>query len=279
MTLIVLSETELAIIESIRVAGAKSWDLKEFAKIKSRIKDHYRKLQSQQCCYCRKNFHGEFNMVIDVEHILPKSHPKFVKYMYEPFNFSAACKRCNMFIKKNDISFLEDVDETEKTPRSSSNYKFIHPNLDKYFEHLAYDVSMRNDKKLIKYTPMNSSSKGSYTYTYFKLHQLEIDSINENQGVSESPLISPAIEPDLAQQIVGALKEKNESLPNTQQSHSLTFNSYLQHDAPPFPYLEYLPLKNTTLSSILTFSPKIKESQNNPPILNLPSPPDLNDKE
>ena len=59
----------------------KVWDHANLTELKSRIKQHYRNNMGELCCYCRKNFHGEFNMVIDIEHILPKKH-------FEMFEFT-----------------------------------------------------------------------------------------------------------------------------------------------------------------------------------------------
>lgn len=88
-----------------------------------------------------------------------------------------------MKVKGQDITFLNDPAVANEAPEDSVNYKFIHPNLDEYFDHLGYDSIIKNNKKLIKYTVVNSSPKGKYTYDYFKLRELEIDTLNAAQGI------------------------------------------------------------------------------------------------
>ena len=50
----------------------KGWDDDLFKSLKAKIKDEFLK-DEKQCCYCAKDFMGEFKLVIDIEHILPKS--------------------------------------------------------------------------------------------------------------------------------------------------------------------------------------------------------------
>ena len=103
------------------------WDDQGLALVKQKIKTQYRGLLGEQCCYCRKNIHGEFKMVLDIEHILPKS--KYLQFSLSPFNLSVSCKKCNMNIKGEDISFLKDPIIAHDEPENVDNYKFIHPKL------------------------------------------------------------------------------------------------------------------------------------------------------
>lgn len=191
-------------IASIKLAineGGKIWDSKHLDGLKKKIKAHYRTHQGEQCCYCRKNSHGEFNMVLDIEHILPKGRTQFRKFMFNIINLSVSCKRCNMLVKKDDISFITETADFENTPFDSANYKFIHPNVDKYFQHLIYEVSIKNDVTMIKYSVVASSYKGAFTYKYFKLNELEIDSFNRSQGLDENVEISNSIASDIALEV------------------------------------------------------------------------------
>lgn len=189
---------------SIRLAiseGGDIWNSGHLTQLKRKIKNHYRDIQGEQCCYCRKNSNGEFNMVLDIEHILPKGRPEFKKFMFRIQNLSVACKRCNMSVKKDDISFTSDQADFSIEPFLSGNYKFIHPNVDAYFDHLSYDVTIRNDQTMIKYTAVNGSAKGEFTYDYFRLNELEIDSFSQAQGVQEMPEVSNSIDDDIAHEI------------------------------------------------------------------------------
>jgi len=96
-------------ISNIQIAireGGKIWSSPHIAGFKRSIKDYYRVQQNEQCCYCKRVTVGEFRMVLDIEHILPKGNQAYRKYMFEPKNLSIACKRCNMKIKKQDVSFV-----------------------------------------------------------------------------------------------------------------------------------------------------------------------------
>ncbi|MCW3104219.1 MAG: hypothetical protein JWO09_2659 [Bacteroidetes bacterium] len=192
-------------IETAIKAGGKIWDHEDLLEFKAKLKEYYRDQQGEQCCYCRKNSHGEFKMVLDIEHILPKS--KFKHYMFHTYNLSISCKRCNMSIKNEDVSFVTDMDVALKDGNNSNLYRFVHPNLDDYFSHLKYFTKTVNQQKIIKYKVVADSSKGKFTYDYFKLSELEIDTINVAQGVKKAEPLSDAINPAIAQRIEELLKK------------------------------------------------------------------------
>ncbi|SDR02394.1 hypothetical protein SAMN05421664_3160 [Chryseobacterium soldanellicola] len=172
---------ELQIIEKVKSEGDDIWKNKLLEPIKRKIKLYYRTNNSEQCCYCRRDFQDEFNYVIDIEHILPKGNILFTEYMFEIDNLNISCKRCNMNIKNDRIDFIVDISKIKPDYKISNKYYFIHPNFDNYFEHIDYEVSIRNNKKLIKY--ITKSDKGRYSYTYFHLERIEIDTFSEAQGV------------------------------------------------------------------------------------------------
>lgn len=201
-----INSEDLANIEAAIAAKGKIWENKLLNDFKRKIKIYNRYKQNEQCCYCRKNFKGEFNMVIDIEHILPKNQYKHL--MFATYNLSISCKRCNMNIKKEDISFLTDIVSVNANPTDSNLYKIIHPNFDNYFTHLEYHTQTINDKKIIKYKIVADSSKGQFTYNYFQLTELEIDSINKAQGLKEIEELSDAIDPKIAKRIENLLKNK-----------------------------------------------------------------------
>lgn len=117
-----INSQDLANIEAAIEAGGKIWDNDLLKDFKSKIKAYNRHKQKEQCCYCRKNFEGEFNMVIDIEHVLPKRH--FGHLMFAIYNLSISCKRCNMNIKNDDISFITDTEAitTNPTHQNTANY-------------------------------------------------------------------------------------------------------------------------------------------------------------
>lgn len=177
-------------IREVRAAielGHTSWtkysgDNYEISTLKQKIKRLALERTGHKCCYCRKNLFGEFGYVIDIEHILPKS--KFLNYMFVMKNLSASCKRCNMQIKGNKVDFLNRNEvEVRKKPFISSNYKFIHPNIDKYIRHLKLIQHQEGDEIFLKYVVINSSDKGQFTYEYFALNRVEIDTFQKIQGI------------------------------------------------------------------------------------------------
>ncbi|MRG45345.1 HNH endonuclease [Chitinophaga sp. SYP-B3965] len=175
----VLSSEEIHLIEAAVKRGGDIWNDETLLDIKRKIKLYCLGLTTDQCCYCRTDFTAEFMMVIDIEHVLPKSI--FGAFMFELFNLSVSCKRCNMNIKRERTDFLLDVNQVHLQPQNAGQYFFSHPNLDNYFDNIEYFFTARNDKKIIKYTPL--TDKGRFTYDFFKLNQKEVETLNEAQGV------------------------------------------------------------------------------------------------
>lgn len=185
-------------------AGGDIWESPLIADFKQKAKAYYRDLLEEQCCYCRKNTHGEFKMVLDIEHVLPKS--KYPQYMFATFNLSVSCKRCNMSIKREDVSFVTDLTQIDANPQEKGLYKIIHPNEDNYFDHLSYFTQTIDNKKIIKYKIVNDSDKGQFTYDYFKLSELEVDSINQAQGLQNDEKITNLIDTTTAKEIEDLLR-------------------------------------------------------------------------
>jgi len=174
------SEDELLIEECIN-AGHKSWEDTRLDSLKSRIKEHFKTKQKNVCCYCSRNIYGEFNMVLDIEHILPKH--KYTKYMFSIENLALSCKRCNLNIKGQKTDFLIDSFSSSKEPFEKENYLFIHPNFDVFKDHLQYIHNQEDDEVMVFYRVKNESKKGFFSYNYFKLEMLEINSFNRAQGI------------------------------------------------------------------------------------------------
>lgn len=202
-----ISEEDIVNIEKAVAEGGDIWNNILVKDFKSRVKEYYRKIENEQCCYCKKNFQGEFSMVIDIEHILPKGKPEFRNLMFVLTNLNIACKRCNMKIKGTKTDFIFDINTTANNHTDSDNYKFIHPNVDNYFDHLSVYNHSENNKKLIKYKVIADSSKGKYTYKYFKLNELEVDCINQAQGLVEKAQFSEKIDASIQERLRKAFKD------------------------------------------------------------------------
>ncbi|MBG0613194.1 HNH endonuclease [Enterobacter hormaechei] len=159
--------------------GGDVWYNKKLAGVKKNIKKHF-KDKCLRCCYCQRSFKGEFDLVIDIEHILPQS--LYAKYMFFPKNLSIACKRCNMKIKKASVKFIVDGYH-KKRIFNKSTYKFIHPNLDAYNKHITrINIELEN-LSITKYVVKNNSQKGFYTYRFFRLFDFECQDFDLAQGL------------------------------------------------------------------------------------------------
>ncbi|MCX2454164.1 hypothetical protein OQX61_23035 [Pedobacter sp. PLR] len=174
-----LTADDLITIQAAIAEGGKIWENVLLTNVKRKIKTHYLGVTTEQCCYCKRDMRDEFMMVIDIEHVLPKS--QFPDYMFELFNLSVSCKRCNMLIKGDSTEFLFDRATVSLQPRDTEQYRLIHPNLDDYFENIEYIVQIKNNKKSIKYLQLKP--KGVYTYSFFRLDKLEVNTLNNAQGI------------------------------------------------------------------------------------------------
>ena len=177
------TQLEIVAMRDASFIGHTAWDRNPRLKtLKSKIKNFGKVKTGNQCCYCMSNIYGEFPMVLDIEHILPKS--VFPKYMFTGKNLAISCKRCNMEIKKADVSFLAfPLVATHRRVFRSRYYSFIHPNLDTYESHLHRNVVQSGRKVMVSYKIVNGSAKGAYTYSYFKLKNLELNSFDAAQGM------------------------------------------------------------------------------------------------
>lgn len=183
MSDISFTDEEIELMKNAIARGHQFWVDESLKDLKRRIKNHLRQHQEECCCYCSRNIDDEFNMVLDIEHIIPKS--KLVSEMFEMRNLAVSCKRCNMRIKKEDISFINEDFESFKNNISyyqSGKYKFIHPNLDGWDDHLIYQVQQQNRKKIVYYQVVGGSSKGEYTKNYFELSKIQVNTFDEAQG-------------------------------------------------------------------------------------------------
>lgn len=170
----------------------KPWGADCIGDLKRRFYIHHSEQQSSLCCYCQRDQHGEFKLVIDIEHILPKE--KYRPHMFDLWNLSVSCKRCNMQIKGQRTDFLVDPEFTTIQKRDSAGYRFAHPNFDLGTRHLERLVIQSGTVRLVKYVVTPGSSKGQYTYEYFRLRELEIDSFDAAQNPDQGNPASPTLE-------------------------------------------------------------------------------------
>lgn len=172
---------EVSLLKCANSLGHHGWKLNKLKPIKKKIKTKKRTDQQETCCYCQRDTAGEYTMVLDIEHILPKSLR--LKSMFTLKNLAVSCKRCNMEIKKANTDFLTvPINQLPKRVFKSHLYKFVHPNLDIPELHLKRRVVQEGRARITKYVFPNQSAKGRYTYEYFKLIDLEVDYANKAQG-------------------------------------------------------------------------------------------------
>lgn len=181
------TDEEVKLLDQAIINGGEIWNNKNIKICKDRFKDVFINIDGARCCYCARLFNGEFKMVVDIEHILPKgTYPSLI---FNVSNLSLACKRCNMKIKGTSTDFIKNHVLSVDNYFRSESYKFIHPNIDSYFDHLGLRRVECDGRSYIKYIPKNES-KGKYTYSYFNLKEIEIDTFNYAQGSDQSSKLS-----------------------------------------------------------------------------------------
>jgi hypothetical protein len=180
-----------AIASALATADPWGWKSKNnaeataIASAKTKILNYHLERHGKKCCYCRVNLKGAGPFLTDREHVLPKHVAIYKPLSYAMWNLGIACKRCNMEYKKKKTDFV--VAPTDATLfTDSANYLFIHPNFDLYREHMTRSALEVNEAVLVKYTVKPESSKGPYTYDYFNLRGLEVDSFDSAQGLDSS---------------------------------------------------------------------------------------------
>ena len=193
-SLVLTDDEKEAVIAAL--ATNKPWEwapkgaaVNAIAMVKQKVRDLHMARHGNRCCYCRKNLHGGGHFVIDREHVLPKSNSMFKPLTFEIWNLGIACKRCNMQYKKDKVDFVIDPSSSAAL-QTSENYRLIHPNYDRYKEHIRIVSFQDDDVTVVKYTILGSD-KGNYTYEYFNLRELEVGSFDATQGIPEIQELGP----------------------------------------------------------------------------------------
>lgn len=195
MTEIVFSAAEVLLMRHAVEQGHAFWGDDSLGSLKRKIKNYLRQKQEECCCYCSRNIDDEFNMVLDIEHVIPKS--KIITEMFEMNNLAVSCKRCNMRIKGEDVSFINgefsDFCQAGNYYQSES-YRFIHPNIDSWDDNLVYNVAQQNRRKIVYYQVVGGSSKGQFAKDYFELDKIQVNTFDEAQhAVGRREPADPAI--------------------------------------------------------------------------------------
>ncbi len=148
--------------------------------IKDRLVEFHSERQHGACCYCRNHLAERGPFVRDREHILPKH--KYKTLSYKPFNLSFSCKRCNMEIKGMRYDFVIEPNTILDDPQNSDRYQFIHPNFDNWSDYISIIIHQENNDIIVHYHVKSDHPKAQYTYDYFKLSDLSVDTFDAKQG-------------------------------------------------------------------------------------------------
>lgn len=194
-----LEDFELNADEIAAVANAlqndKPWDwkpedqheLQALKSAKDKILAYHLSRHGGNCCYCRLNLNGAGPYMTDREHVLPKSKPVYKPFSYSMWNLAASCKRCNMQFKRSGDAFVVNPDDPTKF-QDRENYRFVHPNFDAYGEHLMRLQAQADTKNIVIFVKMSGSEKATYTHDFFALHELQVDSFDQAQGLETENL-------------------------------------------------------------------------------------------
>jgi len=153
--------------------------------VKRKILAYHLERHGECCCYCRTYLHGAGPFMTDREHVLPKGKAIFKPYSFTMWNLAGSCKRCNLQFKRSGDGFVIDKAD-EGQFQSSGNYRFVHPNFDRWEDHLTRVSAQANMKNIVMFVRAAGSPKAEYTYDFFGLHNLQVDSFDEAQGL-ETP--------------------------------------------------------------------------------------------
>lgn len=76
MAKIIFTQDEIDEMVRVYNVGHNEWKRINIDSIKGKIKSEKINRQNGFCCYCRRDIHNEFKLVLDIEHIIPKSKLK-----------------------------------------------------------------------------------------------------------------------------------------------------------------------------------------------------------
>ncbi len=195
-----LDAAETAAVTKAMKLG-KPWDWKPAdPETKAALKSAKRKIlnfhlqrHGSSCCYCRTGLKGAGPFMTDREHVLPKGKANYRAFSYTIWNLGVACKRCNMQFKGTGDSFVIDKADVAAF-QTCENYRFIHPNFDCWTDHLRRFEAALDEKRLVVFFNPTGSEKGKYTYEFFGLEQLALNSLDRGQGRKATDQLGKAAE-------------------------------------------------------------------------------------
>ncbi|WP_322980623.1 hypothetical protein [Pseudomonas sp. C11] len=117
--------------------------------------------------------------------------------------------------KKSKISLFISPKDIKNTHLNKDSYKIIHPNFERYEDFIVRTQQQHGAAVLVKFTPLNESPKTEFTFNFFKLKDLELNTFDTAQGLSTGPwsqkLLLDALraevenQPDFAEEILKLL--------------------------------------------------------------------------
>lgn len=161
------------------------WKCERFKPLKLKYKELLKAKFQNSCAYCQRALAHDENIIIDLEHVLPKAEYK--KYIFNLTNLTISCRRCNTaprkgrrkdFIVNNHLGFQYSINDF-----SSQNYKFIHPNLEDVTQFYELNLLQKGRRKYLRYELKNWHPKREYTIEFFKLKEIEVGSLDEYAGI------------------------------------------------------------------------------------------------
>ena len=152
------------------------WACKEFFPLKKRLKVRLKKDFDNTCAFCQRTLAEDEDIVIDIEHVLPKH--KYVCYSFDERNLVISCRRCNTGAQKGTttdfINYLIDNNKyDESVDFSLNNYRFIHPKYENTRDFYELACLQAGRSVFMRYEINQEHPKLEYTFDFFNLKKLE----------------------------------------------------------------------------------------------------------
>jgi len=115
--------------------SAASWGRHALKPVRAEAKGWLLDAQRYHCHYCRCPIEDNIGY-LELDHVVPKSlAPQFC---YEPLNLVLSCKRCNNAKLSHNTTTLSEaaLGLRSKLPFGKTLYKWIHPQLHTYSDHI-----------------------------------------------------------------------------------------------------------------------------------------------
>lgn len=125
---------KLALEKSLHWSTSEGEHVAAINKFRHEVKEHYYMQQRRRCCYCSTELINH-KITFDAEHILDKAD--YPEYMFDEANIAVACKLCNQH--KSNKTIATSGARFSELSKTSSDYSVVHPHLDEWNEHLAFD--------------------------------------------------------------------------------------------------------------------------------------------